>query len=152
MLLRGCLESALYGLYLSHNTTSQETWLRRHVDDASRQKVRSEFTLGRLMEHLESVDQGSHTVARTLYDRTIDYGAHPNEAALTSVLSTKEQDGVTQFDLNHLSGNTPFLHACLKSCSQVGICVLDIFYNVFPERYQLLILDEDIKKAKLGFK
>src|SRR5713101_7380058 len=32
--LRSCLENGLYGLYLSKNPGSRETWLRRHDSDA----------------------------------------------------------------------------------------------------------------------
>lgn len=150
MVLRGCLESALYGLYLSQNAASRETWLRRNDDEASKQKVRKEFTIRQLLDSLESIDQDTHRVASELYKRTIDLGAHPNEKAFLSVMKlTKDEDRIT-FDSAYLLGNTQALQLCLKSAALIGICSLDIFRNVFRERFDILSLTDQLGELKKG--
>ena len=49
MVLRGCLENALYGLYFFKNPLSRQVWLNRHNDAASKNLVRREFTIGNLL-------------------------------------------------------------------------------------------------------
>jgi len=61
--LRVCLENGLYGLYLSRNSASQETWLRRHDSEEAKRRVRSEFTIRSLFETLRGRDEGEATVA-----------------------------------------------------------------------------------------
>ena len=138
MVLRGCLENSLYGLYLSHSPASQETWLRRHDDEKSKKQVRNEFAISSLMRFLESLDPKSGKVVSSLYELTIDFGAHPNERALTSTLQQSETQDSIRFDLIYLTGNTPLLHMCLKNTAQIGISSLDVFRNVFRERFDLL--------------
>jgi hypothetical protein len=151
MVLRGCLESAIYGVYLSRNKTSQKTWLSRHDNDESFKRVKNEFKIVKLLSFLDSIDPTTHKTTKLLYERTIDYGAHPNELALTSLLEKKERENGIQFNLNYLSGNTPALHLALKTTAQIGVCSLHIFDNVYRDRFKLLGIAEklDLLKARL---
>lgn len=45
MVLRGCLENALYGLYFFKEPQSRQVWLNRHDDVASKKLVLKEFTI-----------------------------------------------------------------------------------------------------------
>jgi hypothetical protein len=92
MVLRGCLEAGLYGLYLSRNHESTNVWARRHDDEASRRSCRNEFSTGRLMQCLERESPRVYTVANILYERTIDSGAHPNERAVLENMRRTETD------------------------------------------------------------
>jgi hypothetical protein len=82
MVSRGSLECALYGLYVARNPLIQETWLRRDEDELSRKRVREEFKAGNLFKLLELEDGRLRSIAGDLYERTIDYGGHPNQQAL----------------------------------------------------------------------
>lgn len=150
MLLRGCLEAALYGLYLSRNEKSQEVWLRRHDDEKSLKRVREEFAIGKLLRFLESVDTKIHKTAKLLYERTIDFGAHPNELALTSLLRKSEDKDNIKFDLQYLSKYTPSFHLTMKTTVQVGLCALYIFGNIYRERFMILGIDKELDKLKTG--
>lgn len=95
MVLRGCLENSLYGLDFHEHPESRETWLRRHDDGASRERVRNEFRIGAMLELLGSRDGSLGGIVSTLYDRTIDFGAHPNDTALfTNMRQTDEERAV----------------------------------------------------------
>lgn len=148
MVLRGCLESAIYGLYLSRNKDSQEVWLNRHEDKESLELVKREFKMINLFNELESVDPKIYKTTRLLYDRTIDYGAHPNEAALTSLLKKTEEEDNIKFDLNYLTGNTLAFQLAMKTTAQVGLCSLYIFKNIYGERFDILGISTKLDSFK----
>lgn len=150
MLLRGCLEAALYGLYLSRHESRCETWLRRHDDEDSLKRVKKEFKIVNLFAELKTTDPATHESAKVLYDRTIAYGAHPNEMALTSLMKKTENGNIIRFDLNYLSGDTPAFRLNIKTTAQVGVCSLLVFKNIFRERFAILGIDEKIGKLKQG--
>jgi hypothetical protein len=146
MVLRGCLENALYGFYFHRNPASQETWLRRSDDKKSKDRVRSEFTIGTLLRCLQSVDRETHRIAKQLYDQTIDYGAHPNEAGVLTMLE-KTEDG---YRVNYLTGGTLPFQLALKTTAQIGVCSLRIFGNVYSERFDILQLKERLRQLETG--
>ncbi|NQT11811.1 MAG: hypothetical protein HQ582_03625 [Planctomycetes bacterium] len=151
MVLRSCLESALYGLYVADNTDRQEIWLRRHDDDVSLRRVKNEFTIRNVLSHLQSIDSKTHDIARSLYDRTIDYGGHPNERAVNTQIKTETHGSRAEFTAEYfLCGDLPH-QLSLKSSAQIGICSLDIFYNVFRDRYRILGIDERLDQMRQGF-
>lgn len=148
MVLRGTLENALYGLYVSRNPESAETWLNRHEDKKCKQQTRSLFSYGNVIRHLESVDKKSYAAASQLYERCIDLGAHPNERSVTGVMNMSESDKELHYEVAYLIGNTPALHLAMKSTAQVGVCSLDIFHKVFKERFDILGVTEGLDKLK----
>jgi hypothetical protein len=151
MVLRSCLESALYGLYVAGNTDRQEVWLRRHDDDVSLRRVRNEFTIRNILNHLQSIDSKTHGIAQKLYDRTIDYGGHPNERAVNAQIKTESNGSHVKFTAEYfLCGDLPH-QLSLKSSAQVGICSLDVFYNVFRDRYRILGIDARLERVRRGF-
>jgi len=151
MVFRGCLENALYGLFIHEHPDLRSVWLRRHEDEASKQRVRDEFKIGLMFDLLDTKETTTGGVARSLYDRTIDCGAHPNEMALTSVLRQTESPESVRFDVNYLSdASTPALSLCLKTNTQVGVCSLRIFRLVIPERFTILGLANDLDAASRG--
>ena len=99
MVLRGCIENSLYGLYLHKKPEEREIWLKRHDDDESKRRVRRKFKITSMLDLLESSHASTSRVARELYEDTIDYGAHPNERTITSALRMKKEERVIRFDL-----------------------------------------------------
>jgi hypothetical protein len=138
VLLRSCLEHALYGLYLSAHPGQVSTWLERHKDEASRKKARRHFEMRVLFEHLRAVDPRRYETVKLLYERTIDYGAHPNPRALFSALEQEEAEGTIHFQRLYLVGDDEPLHLCLKSTAQVGVGSLEVFRNIYRTRYELV--------------
>jgi hypothetical protein len=151
MVLRGCLESALYGLYVTDDTDRQEIWLRRHEDEASRRRVQNEFTIRNVLNRLQAVDAKTHEIARQLYDRTIDYGGHPNERAINAQIKTESSDSRADFTAEYfLCGDLPH-KASLISAAQIGICCLDLFNNIFKDRYRILGIDDRLDELRREF-
>jgi hypothetical protein len=149
-LMRSCLENALYGFYLSRNPASRETWLRRHDSDESKKKVKREFQIRRLLEELRKVDASEAKRADKLYERTIDFGGHPNERAVMQSLKMARQEDRIEFQVPYLIGDTKALQLSLRTTAQVGVCVLGIFRLVFEERFDLLGITELLGELREG--
>ena len=149
-LLRLALENALYGLYLAKNPMSRETWLRRQDDATSKKKVKDEFKIGTLLRLAVATDPAEGTIAKTLYERTIDHGAHPNELALMQALNMKKESTAVKFSVNYLQGNALPLQLALKTSAQVGVCCLSLFRRVIPERFAILGIEHDLVQLKRG--
>jgi len=148
--LRVALEQALYGFYISKNPETQEIWLRRHDSEESKKKVRSEFQIRKIMDALHSTDNREADVAEMLYERTIDYGAHPNEYALMQTLQMKNDSGIVSFDVSYISGDGPALSLCLKTVAQVGVCILGVFRLVYSVRFDLIGLNQNLEELRHG--
>jgi len=105
MVLRGALECALYGLYVARKPSVSEIWLRRDEDEVSRRKVRKEFKIANVFQVLELEDQKLRKIAGNLYERTIDYGGHPNQQAFLSVMKQQSDDSKITFQSAYMIGN-----------------------------------------------
>ncbi len=148
MLLRGCIENSLYGLYMHLHPESQETWINRHDNDECMKKVKGEFTIKNLLMALQKIDKNLHNSIGTLYERTIDYGAHPNERALSSNLRMEKTEEHVKFTLNYMAGNSPELLLCLKTTAQVGAGGLLVFKNIYQQRFDILGISHALEKIK----
>jgi hypothetical protein len=150
MAMRGCVESSLYGLYFHRNPITFEVWARRHDNDAARQAVRTEFTIRRLRDCLAAVDPATADSVGDLYDKTIDFGAHPNVAALAAAFRSEDNEERRQFKVIYLTAEPAVIRGTMKSVAQTGVASLLIFRNVFPERFDLLGITERLGQLRQG--
>lgn len=145
-LLRGCLEYALYGFYFSKHPASIQTWVERDESVAGKKKARNELTFGRMLTELEQSNAATGKVARALYERTIDAGAHPNRKTITLAMRRSDTEDSVFFTLAQLNTDHAPLVLSLKTSVQTGICALKIFRLVFPERFDILGLTDEIER------
>ena len=148
MVIRGCLESSFYGLYLSKYEGRVETWLKRNESDDAKKKVKNEFQISKLLNLLNEIDPKIGSVANIFYERTIDYGAHPNQLALMSALRMSEAEKKINFQVAYINGDTLTTQLCLKTLAQIGICSLSIFKNVFKERFDIIGVSDKLERLK----
>lgn len=148
--LRLVLENSLYGFYLSRNPSSQETWLSRHESAEAKKKVRDEFKIRALLDTLIKTNTAEGKVLEMLYDRAIDYGAHPNERALMQCLRMEKDAKGVKFQVAYLSDDTIAFRLLLKSVAQIGLCSLDIFRLIYRERFDITGLSDTLQKLKQG--
>lgn len=148
MVMRGCLESALYGLYINRNKHAFEIWVKRNDSEEAKRAVRKEFTVAAMWKCLKSVDEKLQDEAQTLYQRTIDLGAHPNAASVATALKMSKGEKGMHFQLTYLSADPQMLRGTMKSTAQVGVTVLGIFRHVLNERYNALGLAEKLKDLR----
>ena len=154
MVLRGSLECALYGLYVARKPSVREVWLRRDEDDDAKKTARKEFRISTVFEVLELEDPSLRNIGGELYERTIDYGGHPNRQAFLSVMKEQSDDTKHTFQSAYMIGNEDAnedaLRLCLKSCAQIGTCALSIIRLVFRERFDILGISHELEGMKKG--
>jgi hypothetical protein len=149
MLLRGSLENAVYGLYFHLKPKSYEPWLRRHDSLAAAKAVRAEFKIAAMLRLIGKIDPPLGSVAQTLYEHTIDFGAHPNERGVTQMLRMTKGEQ-RRIDLSYLSGHNPPMKLCLRRVAQGGVCDLKLFRHALRERFDLIGLSEQISRLENG--
>lgn len=138
MVMRGCLESALYGLYVSRNPGSMAVWAGRHDDADARNRTRGMFTIANMWACLAHVDTELRVTADAVYSKTIDHGAHPNVASLATATTITKHETKTQVRVAYLSADRAVIAGAMKSVAQVGVTALLVFQHAFKERYDLI--------------
>lgn len=137
-LLRACLEQASYGHFLS-NQTRWERWMQRHdlSSRSQKDKWRKEFSHGNVARNLRETRPDLGDTYNDLYERTIDYGAHPNErgASMSSDILDLPDGGKKLLTIYLHSGGL-MQDFCLRATAQVGLCVLCVAQLIYPSRMQ----------------
>ena len=149
-LVRVCLEYAGYALHMSENEGLDELWLRRHDDVDSKKAMKNEFTPANVRATIKTKNQHIEDVFKNLYDRTIDFGAHPNERSITANLTIIDQEKSKKFESVYAHGDGPQFDHALKTCAQTGIASLEIFQDIFPGRFELLGIRHKILSLRQG--
>jgi hypothetical protein len=127
-LLRSALENAGYALLLKGDRELAEAWLRRDDNDQTKKVVRDKFTSKQIKNAISAKNQQLSGIYSALYERTIDWGAHPNEKALTPSLERQSfHAGSKQIQIKMLGESGVSLDHVLHSAAQIGICVARIF-------------------------
>jgi len=146
MVLRGALESALYGLHLAIHPGLAETWLKRGSSEQWRKQSKKEFTFRRANESLRSQDPVLAAAAEELYERAIDFGGHPNSPAFLQSLGIKDSLEGRRLELNYLTVERVAHDLCLKSAAQVGVVCLRVFGLIYRERFEISGLAMKVEK------
>lgn len=137
-LLRSCLEYALYALHINEHPELGSVWLRRHVDSAALYEVRAKFRYKHVRSTLRARDGTLCRVIEQLYESAIDFGAHPNERALTGSMVLDRLPNLTKVSVVYLHGDSLALDHALKFTARVGFGSLSIFGHIFRERFETL--------------
>jgi hypothetical protein len=133
MVLRGALESALYGLIASQSEENGSVWLNRDRDLARSRKL---YTARNGLKFL-GADPNLKAAATEAYELTIEFGAHPNAR---SVLEHLHHDLPNRkVLLTYLSGvpSMPTARAII-ACIETGIVISYLFPHVFPHHENAL--------------
>src|ERR1700730_16405491 len=134
VMTRSCLEYAGYALAIAadprlENTTSrEEVFVNRNVDEASLKAQKAEFQVGKIRGMIAAFDEKLAANFKLLYDRSIDYGGHPNPYGVLTGMNMETKDeqliSITTLALTNDPIITMF---AMKSVAQVGLCSLYIF-------------------------
>ena len=153
MILRGCLESSLYALHISRVSDADLIWLQRHNDEESLKECKENFRIANVFGTLENENRELNQITKKLYGTTIDYGGHPNEASLTSIMRRSEDELKINYTVPYLIDyrkNPATFALGLKSNARIGVCALMIFKLIFRERFDILGISNDLEKLKIG--
>ena len=148
VLLRSCIEYSLYALHINKNPEAGDKWIKRHNDKESLKKAKKEFQYANVIKTLESIDPKICATSKLLYERTIDFGAHPNERSITSSMKIIKKEERTEFKQLYLAGDSLHFSHGLKSTAQVGLCALYILRHVFRERFDLIGITQEMDRYR----
>jgi len=146
--LRSCLEYALYALHINENPTLAKDWVRRHENEESLKKAKRSFRHVNVMKTLHARDIALHNSLSELYQRTIDFGGHPNERAVSSSLEMRKEGDTTVVRSQFLHGDSAALVHALRTTAQIGLGSLLVFQLIYNERFDILDLRDTIEELK----
>jgi hypothetical protein len=129
------IEAAGYALLVHTTPKLAEVWLNRSSD---KKQTRKEFTHEAVRRCIESHDKKLSSIYSGLYEAAIDWGAHPNEMAITGSMTVTKKDGESQYAVRYLDDRPLIICHAMKSAAESGLCSLHIFQHIIPERFNLL--------------
>jgi hypothetical protein len=135
MLVRGCIENALYAHLISRCPELGDIWLHRHDGDAQRKHCKAEFTIGKAMGALGTAQPDLAVAVKGLYEQSIDLGAHPNPRGHMGTSS--EDDWGSYTYLLHPSPR-PLVEPVVRLPHEAGAQSLRVFGQVYGDRFQAI--------------
>lgn len=149
-LIRACLEYAAYALYLCKNPDLIMTWLNRNESDDNKKAVRKEFTFARIRSAIAKVDPKLAYTFQELYERTVDLGAHPNQMGVFSSMEIFEEQDRLIFNTLYMNCDGVILDYAMRTTAQAAVCALSILKEIFPERFKLTGVGDDLIVIRRG--
>jgi hypothetical protein len=147
---RAMLEFAAYALHIFRNPSLGLVWLNRHQDEASMKAAKQAFVHREVKATVASVNQHAAKRFEELYQRTIDFGGHPNERSVTGNMSMVEESDRRVMLAILLHGDGPALDMALKTTAQCGVCSLEILQGAFHALFELLGVNAAILELRKG--
>jgi hypothetical protein len=145
VITRSCLEYAGYALAIFadprfENTPSrEEVFVNRNVDEASLKAQKAEFLVSKIRGMIAVFDEKLAANFKLLYDRSIDYGGHPNPYGLLTGMNMETKDEqLTSITTLALTDDPIITMFAMKSVAQVGLTALRIFEHMCEAKFELL--------------
>jgi hypothetical protein len=142
VLLRSCLEYSGYARLIHLNPTLDMVWLHRHNGDDAFKKMRNKFTATKVETAVQSIDPALGSLYNEMYNRSIDFGGHPNPKGVTASMIYDEGS-------IYLHGDDLILHHCLDSTARTGLCSLYVFQHILPAQFISLGIGKKLKELQL---
>jgi hypothetical protein len=149
-LTRSCLEYAAYALLMTSHPGHDIIWLDRNQSEAHKSNMLRAFRMEKVRGSIAHRDRGLLKVFDQLYERSIDFGGHPNQRGVVSSVEIELGPERSQFLQTYLHGNGMHRNHALKSTAQCGICALRIFQFMMKEKFELLGVRAGIEVAQQG--
>ena len=151
VMVRSMLEASAYSLHIERNAELAEVWLRRHDDEAAKGAMLKSFSMAKLVSTIRACDRDGADRFDRLYQDAIDFGAHPNERAVTGSLTVTEEQGSNQrYEQQLLHGDGLALEHALINVARAGVCSLEVLQCAFPARFELLGVRYRILELRQG--
>jgi hypothetical protein len=143
VLLRALIENCLYAFYMFESPERADIWVNRHKDEDSKKKCKDTFKVGSIWVELKIRSKRTANEAKTLYDKAIDWGAHPNERSLFPNIVPKPNSSGLSLCL--VNANPAFIRASVIYTIRTSLFTFRIFNLVFPEVFGQPNVDIKIK-------
>ena len=147
---RVMLEFAAYALHMHRAPTLEMVWLDRHNDDASTKKQKKAFAHVAVLASVKAANRHAGDRFENLYQRTIDFGGHPNERSVTGNMKMVKEPGKRTMMAIGQHGDGLALDHALKSVAQGGVISLEMLQIPFHARFELLGVNAAILELRKG--
>jgi len=145
---RSVLEYAAYAVHINRNPSLGEIWLNRHVDEASLKASKKAFQHVTVTDSVKAANRHAAERFETIYQRTIDFGGHPNERSVTANIKMTEEPDRREMLAILLHGDGVQLDMALKTTAQCGMIALELLDAIYGAKFELL----GIKAAMLDLR
>ena len=146
--VRLCLEHGLYALHSAKGSGRVRVFLDRHAP-GGKSAVIGEFAYKRLLGTVKSIDAKLAETVSGLYERLIDFGAHPNEKGISGSTAFSSTEEGRKLLVSYIQpGDSTHYKVALLTTMQVGVTVIGLSALVFPERFELLRLPAELAALK----
>jgi hypothetical protein len=135
---RGMMENAAYAVHIHRNPDLAKIWLNRHVDEAGMKVSKAAFHHTKVMQSVKAANIHAGDRFEMLYQRSIDFGGHPNERSVTGSLKIKEGPERREMLAVMLHGDDLAFNMGLKSVAQCAMVSLEMLQVAFNPRFELL--------------
>lgn len=151
MVMRGALENALYGYYIFQNPDLAEVYLKRDENEQTKTEMKNKFRNRAIIELLKKDDTKLGSAVEALYERTIDFGAHPNEKSLSASFKKIDLEKAVRFEVSYLTGNPLVIELGMKTAIQIGIACVKLGELILPKRFKIVGLSDKVDELSKGF-
>jgi hypothetical protein len=147
---RAMLEYAAYAAHMHRDPALKKVWLDRHQDAASLEVQKKAFSHRKVLASVKAVNIHAGERFEDLYQRTIDFGAHPNERSVTGNMEIVDEPGKRTMLSIMQHGDGPVLDLAMKTVAQCGMIALELLQVPFGARFELLGVSAAMLKLRKG--
>lgn len=147
---RGMMENAAYAVHIHRNPDLAKVWLDRHVDGAGMKASKAAFQHVQIMQSVRAANVHAADRFEMFYQRSIDFGGHPNERSVTGSMKMVDQTDRREMLAVMLHGDDLAFNASLKSVAQCAMVSLEMLQVVFNARFELLGINAAMIKLRRG--
>jgi hypothetical protein len=142
VMFRACIENALYGYYIEKQPELANIWVERHQSEEAEKLTKKNFRLADILDFLSKQEPQIGPYIKDMYDRSIDYGAHPNVYSIGLNLRYIENEGKHVMDIFN---NDPYiLKCCLLANARFGLGCVSVFRLIYPEELRSCGVPEEL--------
>ena len=147
VMLRSVLEYAGYCLTIYEKPALQSVFLGRHASEREMKAQKLAFKIGAVRAAIGRLDAKLADAFDQLYQRSIDFGGHPNPYGSMTPTVLDERDGEASLSVLAISDDPLVVKFVLRSTAQVGLTALRILQHVFKEEFEDIRHEVDALKA-----
>ena len=127
--MRSCLEYAGYATLIFNDPRLEEVFLNRHAGEASKNTQRRTFgSIDQIYKAIAGFDQQLSKIFKDMYDRSIDFGGHPNPHAMMGSMNINKDydEQLTSISTFALAVRPTVIEFAMHKVAQVGFTSLSI--------------------------
>jgi hypothetical protein len=147
---RGMLENAAYAVHIRRNPSLATVWLNRHQDEAGMKASKQAFQHIHVAASVIAANRDAGKRFEDLYQRTIDWGGHPNERSVTGNMKMIEETDRRVMLAIMLHGDGVELDMALKTVAQCGMVSLELLQVLYNAKFELLGINAAMLDLRKG--